>query len=153
MHIVELVSLVEDMNTLVAAGVPQEVLPCCMSPVVCSCIVPRRMSSRALPSRGVWSGFGCSCFPLHHLLCPTAVLLSVVCFRLVCSSRLQRVSEKLSPWNRALYEFLPPLIRKQLLTEREIRGKLQLSQVSGARGGPLCELCPVPLSTRPPPRF
>lgn len=65
MHIVELVSLVEDMNTLVAAGVPQE-----------------------------------------------------------------RVSEKLSPWNRALYEFLPPLIRKQLLTEREIRGKLQLSQVS-----------------------
>jgi hypothetical protein len=139
MHIVELVSLVEDMNTLVAAGVPQEVL-LRLCPVVCSCIVPRRMSSPVLLWPGVWSGFGCS-----------YSLLPVVCFRPVCSSHLQRVSEKLSPWNRALYEFLPPLIRKQLLTEREIRGKLQLSQVSGARGGPLCDLCPVPLSTRPPP--
>lgn len=129
MHIVELVSLVEDMNTLVAAGVPQEVV---RLSVTCHALLLLSLVIPVLSSAWGW-------VVVCHPWLIDALLLT---FGLGPSSMwvvLQRVSEKLSPWNRALYEFLPPLIRKQLLTEREIRGKLQLSQVSGASGmSPVC---------------
>jgi diphosphate-dependent phosphofructokinase len=44
--------------------------------------------------------------------------------------RCQQVREALLPWNRAVLDYLPPLIRDQLFSERESHGTLQLSQIS-----------------------
>lgn len=38
--------------------------------------------------------------------------------------------DALLPWNRAVLDYLPPLIRDQLFSERESHGTLQLSQIS-----------------------
>lgn len=42
----------------------------------------------------------------------------------------EAVRESLHPWNRAVLDYLPPLIRDQLFSERESHGTLQLSQIS-----------------------
>jgi pyrophosphate--fructose-6-phosphate 1-phosphotransferase len=42
---------------------------------------------------------------------------------------VEKLSSKLSPWASALFEFLPPFIKKQLLLDRESDGSVQLSQI------------------------